>query len=579
MKTKINNLLHLLCFSALLVTSCQTTPITSINQIVSYYTAEDEGTATIKIFKDNNSTSKERYISPSRVDIKYTYDDLSGILANNENVCPSIGDVNLLVIPVHLPTTSKTQYNTEEIRSDIEKVFFSENDSRLGFKSLKEYYKESSYGKVNFSGKVTEWFDVSKYTNVNTISKVTAGMDGSIVSEILPKAVSWAKETQEINLKDYDKNQDGSIDAIWLVYDHLDFMTEYSLFPDTASLNQSLWNFTYWDTNTLPTDYSLDENKDPTTSGFTWASFDMMYTSYANLDNNGVVDFSNLNSIPLDSHTYIHEMGHLLGLDDYYANDDDYYHPAGKTTMMDQNICDLDSYSKMLLGWVKPYVVYGTSEILIPKANASDRGVIVIPSNFEEISERIEKLSKQNKLDDFRYEFNPFSEYIMIDLYTPDGLNQQDSFGRYINGREDLTLKETGVRIYHIDSRIFKCTIINYEGGQMLNYVDGYEWDGGTINPNQAILMPISNQKLESTSFQLPTSFDFFDQIRLLEASGLNTFNYDFSANEYTLWTTESDPFSIEKFGQQFFNANYTFNDGSALPFKVVVTTLKEISR
>ena len=32
-----------------------------------YLTTEDPGTATIRIYKDNDSTSKERFISPKRV--------------------------------------------------------------------------------------------------------------------------------------------------------------------------------------------------------------------------------------------------------------------------------------------------------------------------------------------------------------------------------------------------------------------------------------------------------------------------------------------------------------------------------
>ena len=118
---------------------------TSLNNTnISYLTSEDKGTATIRIYKDNNSKSKERYIAPKNVKMKYSYNNLSGILANNENVCPSIGDVNLLVIPVQLP--GDNTYNTEEVRQDIEKAFFSKNDERLGFKSISEYYFESCYG-------------------------------------------------------------------------------------------------------------------------------------------------------------------------------------------------------------------------------------------------------------------------------------------------------------------------------------------------------------------------------------------------------------------------------------------------
>lgn len=554
--------------------SSSSNSITSTTNI-SYLTSENPGTATIKIYKDNNSTSKERYIAPKNVKIKYTYNDLSGVLSNNENVCPSIGDVNLLVIPVNLP--GDDTYNTEEVRQDIKKVFFGKNDESLGFKSLTEYYYESSFGQLNFQGTVTNWFDVAEYTSVKYLSQITQGDNGTIVQEILKKAIVWAESIEGIDLSQYDQNKDGSIDGVWLLYDHIDWKTEYEIklsqdpTYDGYDLNTSFWNFTSWDWSTYP------DLEKPTTSGFSWSSFSMMYTSYCNRDENGVVDFSDLSSIPLDSHVYIHETGHLLGLDDYYASDDDTYHPVGKSTMMDQNICDLDSYSKLVLGWITPYVVYGTSEILIPTATSSKYGVIVIPTNYEEISTLIEQVNAQNKLDEFVFEFNPFSEYLLIDLYSPDGLNKQDTFGKYIYGKNS-GMDSCGVRIYHVDSRIFKCKVINYDGGQRLAYVDGYVWDGKELDDNEAILMPITNQKIESTSFQLPEQYDYYDQIRLLEANQLNTFSNDGDATNQTLFTPYTKDFSINEFGYQFFNSNYEFNNGEELPFKINVKTLKEIA-
>jgi hypothetical protein len=255
--------------------------------------------------------------------------------------------------------------------------------------------------------------------------------------------------------------------------------------------------------------------------------------------------------------------------------------------MMDQNICDLDSYSKMILGWVTPYVVYGSSEIVIPTATSSDHSVIVIPTNYEEISEYVEsEIAHGTKANEITYTFNPFSEYIMVDLYSPDGLNKKDVYGPLINDRE-AGIANTGVRIYHIDSRIFKCTVTNYDGGTKLTYVDDYVWDNDPylIEDNQALLMAITNQKTEASNFQLPTNFNYFDQIRLLEATGFNTFssksqttgkmNY---ASKDTLFTTDSDAFDVISFGYQFFNGNYTYNNGNDLPFKVAVSTLKEIA-
>lgn len=573
---KISCTLSLLFFT---LTGCNTVSSTisssaSLNNTsISYLTTEDKGTATIKIYKDNNSTSKSRYIAPKNVKLKYTYQNLSGVLANNEDVCPSIGDVNLLVIPVHLP--GDNTYYTEEIRQDIQKAFFGKKDDRLGFKSVSEYYYESSYGQLNFQGTVTNWFDVAEYTSIKNVNQITDGNDGTIVTEILQKAVYWAEVVEGIDLTQFDYDKDGSIDGIWLVYDHLDYQTEYELNVKNnpnfdGSYNSAFWNYTGWDWLTIP---NIEK---PTTSAFTWASFSMMYTSYAKRDLYGFIEFDTKNT-KLDSHVYIHETGHLLGLDDYYANDDGEYHPVGKSTMMDQNVCDLDSYSKMLLGWVTPYVVYGTSEILIPRATSSKHGVIVIPSNYEEISNLVEQYILKDKLNEFIYEFNPFSEYLMIDLYTPDGLNEQDTKGQIIYGR-NASINNTGVRIYHVDSRIFKAKILNYDGGQKFIYEDNYVWDGDTLNNDEVILMPISNQKIEESHFQLPDYFDYYDQIRLLEANQTNSFSYDGLLNKNTLFTPESKDFSIEEFGYQFFNANYKYNDGNELPFRVNIKTLKEMN-
>lgn len=531
------------------------------------------GLATVRIYKNNDYSSNGRFVPADKVDLELNYNDLSGTLSNNKSVMPSLGDANLLVIPVHLP--GGNEYKTDKVKSDIEKVFFGDkDDSSLGFKSVKQYYSEASYGKFNLSGTVTDWFDAT--TLVSDVKDITSGTYGTIVNKILRGAVDWAGSSQGINLKDFDNNEDGNIDGVYLVYDHLDWTTEnyiqHESNPqfDSSTLNQAFWNFTYWDF------YSESKNDKPSTSGFSWSSFDMMYTSYCERNKNDTPDLSDLSKIKIDSHTFIHEFGHLLGLEDYYSSSDSSYHPAGESTMMDQNIGDLDSYSKMLLGWVTPYVVYGTSEITITNVSKnSGNSVIVIPSNYAEISQSVEDAIKGNRIDKFRYTFNPFSEYLMIDLYTPDGNNEQDTYGPYVFDRSAMANK-VGVRIYHIDSRIFKCKVVDYMGGQKLAYVDGYVWDGQMLADDEAILMPISNNMSESKNFQLPQSFDYFDQIRLLESSGINTFDKNGMMTNQTLYYSESKPFDIMSYGYQFFNGRYTYDDGNELPFKVKVLNVED---
>ena len=561
------------------------------NENNSYLTDKDSGTATIKIVKDDSATATERYISPKNVELSMTFNTLSGTLSNNENVCPSVGDVNLLVIPVHLPGST---YNTESIKEDIETAFFGKDSEDNGFMSLSEYYYESSFGKLNFSGFVTDWFDVSANTNIKSLSDITMRTDGTIISEILRKAVDWAFSNEEygLNRKDYDKNQDGSIDGVWLVYDHLNYFNQAAIDPESndEDLNEAFWNFTSWDW------YGPEPNLEvPTTSGFSWSSFDQLYSAYADYDQvpvpntqnqfYDVPDFSDLDSIKLDSHTYIHETGHLLGLDDLYTSDG--RRPTGSSTMMDQNVGDFDPYSKLVLGWVTPYVVYGSSEILLPYNTYNDHSLIVIPSNWDEISNEIEELSDEEK-ENYVYEFNPFSEYLLIDLYSPLGVNYKDTYGsntgELVYGRSSC-IAETGVRIFHVDSRIFKCKVVSSDLGVSLYWdYDNLMWNGEQLASNEAIILAISNERNESSSFSLPENYNYFERCRLLEASGVNSFDLvssgltDGYATKETLWDIDSKPFDIYTFGYQFFNGSYLFNDNNSLPFKISVETLQGVN-
>jgi len=63
----------------------------------------------------------------------------------------------------------------------------------------------------------------------------------------------------------------------------------------------------------------------------------------------------------IDAHMLVHETGHMLGLEDYYSYSG-LENPCGGVDMMDLNVGDHDAYSKMVLGWVNPYVVDGSHQ-------------------------------------------------------------------------------------------------------------------------------------------------------------------------------------------------------------------------
>jgi hypothetical protein len=90
-----------------------------------------------------------------------------------------------------------------------------------------------------------------------------------------------------------------------------------------------------------------------------------------------------------------------------------YYTPTGGLDMMDLNILDHDAWSKFALGWNRnPMSI--TSELSFPLTVNSKKAklqgdCLLIPAAGES------------------YNGSAFDEYMMVELYTPDGLNALDA--------------------------------------------------------------------------------------------------------------------------------------------------------
>ena len=147
-----------------------------------------------------------------------------------------------------------------------------------------------------------------------------------------------------------DQWGDGYIDGVWLVYGSPNHKND-------SSLDQKLW----WAYNFK--DYSVAGASvvaNPVAYSYCWASYDFM-------DNGEYEPKGGLKSV--DAHTYIHETGHLMGLEDYYVasqhEGEQNYGPMGAVDMMDFNIIDHNAWSKFAYGWIKPYVVDDSCEITL----------------------------------------------------------------------------------------------------------------------------------------------------------------------------------------------------------------------
>ena len=153
--------------------------------------------ATISITTDKNIENK--VFNPDEVEITMTLKDFEEKAYYNTQVMPSIGNVNILVVPVLIPeyetidTNNDGEDDKDEVLRDISTLFFGNpnSDERLKFGSVSSFYKESSYGKLHLNGAVTDWFDVKAELGYTSATEITS----DVTTEIMEKAVEKNKKT------------------------------------------------------------------------------------------------------------------------------------------------------------------------------------------------------------------------------------------------------------------------------------------------------------------------------------------------------------------------------------------------
>lgn len=535
---KIIKIVGLFQILPIIIGSCSSTS-TSLSNVTSSQSSSSSSSSdnkdievydskvSINIQSNRNGT----IVSPSDVTITETFNSIESKRQYNTQTLPSIGDVKILVIPVKVPEYTSLDIDdngsedSEKVREDIEKAFFGETDNY--HESVASYYYKSSYGKLRLSGTVTDWYNIEEDASLEYTTATEITLDETY--NVVEHAISWAKE-QGIDTTEYDYDKDGYIDGVWLVYSAPDYSNGG---PYTDDYNY--WAYTTWGNQTGDSAQKPNVN-DPVYNLFGWASYDFMYEGYGS----GVVD----------AHTFIHETGHFLGLADYYS-DLNTYSPIGKVDMMDGNIIDQNSYSKMLLGWTKPYLALGSGTIDL-SCMENENSFIVIPNDDREITNN---------------EFDPFSEYILIELYTNEGLNYLDS--RLKLEERPLAMNSKGVRIYHIDNRKF---LLDKTEAKYTSKV----YEGETIDSNHRIILPLSNMLSPDTynnNFNVPKEVNLFDEIRLIEATNNDTFSSGGYQTDKTLFKANSS-FSLSKFST-FFTNNGKFDDGSECTCSVTIGEIK----
>ncbi len=343
---------------------------------------------------------------------------------------PAIGSPKVLVVPVQFPTSTFT--NATTAKTNIDTAF---NGAASGsFQSLNSFYKTSSFNKLDLEGVVldafTTQFQPSYYENLSPQDPNTV-----IINEIMNFY------NGSINFADYDYNGDGNLDGIYMIYNY----------PPGE------WASFWWAYLSSYVGSSSFDGVRPTS--YIWMPYNFVF--YNNT---------------LDSVTFIHETGHMLGIEDYYdyAEDDGSgnEYGLGGADMMDGNLGDHNPWSKMILGWIDPIIIESTTTNLELLPYISSGQALIITDQWNNTY---------------------FDEFIIAMYYTPTGFySTLDSEGYFFD-------KQPGMVLYHVDARL-----------------------GASANPNSAYpFSPYINNNSDTPN----------KLIKFIEADGNNSLMNGFGSN------------------------------------------------
>ena len=299
---------------------------------------------------------------------------------------PSVGEVPIALIPVGFASST-----TPDI-TRISAAFMGESSDTV-YHSVRSYYWYCSGGRLLLNFEIADSFFPCPYTVEELTERAGSGAK-STLKTIYNEAMEWFEENYNsayIRLKDF--YQDSPI-PVYFLYD-APYAGMEGVSAPTSSM---LWAF------------SINSP-----APISWSS---IYMSGDDL-------------LP-DAHTFIHETGHLLGLEDYYDTVDGSLRrsPLGRMDMMDCSVGDQNAFSKMLLNWSRPYVVTGECEITIRQSTYNNECILLCPD----------------------WNGTPYDEYILIELYTPGLLNGKDASDQRALGTR--LPSKPGVKVYRVDAQL-----------------------------------------------------------------------------------------------------------------------------
>jgi len=408
------------------------------------------------------------------------------------------GEITPLVVPLYW--VDQPENATDELMADIYANLGRVEDAqgnvtdyshnRESGWSLSEYYDAASYGKYKISSFVTDWYP-APYNFADEWEDIYIGQ-----SVLDSNFDIWFNSTYPgIDKSRFDRNGDGIYDAVIII--------------NAGKDNDDIMNMASYS-------YAVHQM-----NGYTG---DCAGTQAEPV----IKDYISMNMSFLPDNTLVHEYGHHFGLIDYYDVTYSGADAVGRFDMQSGSYGDWNSFSKYAVGWTEPQIVEGLepgeSVELTIGSSATSGDAIVIPAVGAEHD-------------------GPFGEYILVDLFTPEGANAEDA--------ADFGLENVqGVRIYHINAVMEK---------RVLHGSDGVDYPIGT--PHFA------------NAFNGAGKY----QVELIQAGGVNTFTN--LTNLRTELSPEDffyagDSFSLETHGEFFCQG--LMDDGSDFGYTIEIVSIEK---
>ena len=306
---------------------------------------------------------------------------------------PSQNNAEMVVFYVDFPDCP---YKYEPTTAEIEKASFGAEDTEnrnYPFESMSAFYNRSSKGSLKLNGKVFRY----------TTKENKSAYEGDIYHINLINEVFEAFKDSE-DFTAFDGNGDKIIDA-----------TLISVPTDAGDEN-------WW-----PAAGQYGGNADFKVDGMS-----IGHVIVGNAQIESKTDYKNFTS------SYLHEMGHCMGLPDYYLyngeKDFEGLHGSAGYEMMDETNADFSAVSKLMLGWYKKeqVTIYDpttkTQTFTLNNAQKENGNCIIIPCG---------------KLED-----NYYSEFLIVEYTTLDVNNSRL--------KKDYWWKTTGagVRVFHVEGTV-----------------------------------------------------------------------------------------------------------------------------